>query len=287
MSNEPPARDDSYVVDPESPTEMARLLKQHRFITNSMGELYPREIDLSQMHDALDLCCGPGGWLLDMAYAFPKVRFVGVDISRTMIDYAHAEARVQWLDNADFGVMDIMKPLDFPDNSFDLVNARFLFGVLPKAQWPSFLKECLRVVRPGGIIQLTEPEWTVSNSLAFEQMSAMFTQALKAVGHSFSVDGRHVGLTVMMARLLRDAGCVRVQKKPYQGELSHVEEEYFEANYQNYLIAFQLLKPFILQMGLTTQEEFERTYLQMQTDMLGEDFCGMGYALTAWGFKPE
>src|SRR4051795_13569739 len=39
--------------------------------------------------------------------------------------------------------MNILNGLDFPDSSFDLVNARFLFGSMPQSAWPKLLQECL------------------------------------------------------------------------------------------------------------------------------------------------
>src|SRR5215472_6378408 len=105
---------------------------------------------------------------------------VGIDISQTMISYARTQAQVQRLDNAHFQVMDATKPLDFPDLSFDLVNAR-LIGFFPKAVWPSLLQECVRITLPGGIIRLTEIEMGVcgiTDSTAVEQLNALVTRAL-------------------------------------------------------------------------------------------------------------
>jgi tRNA G46 methylase TrmB len=48
-----------------------------------------------------------------VAYEFPKVNVVGIDISNQLVDYADAQARVRWQGNASFQVMDILKPLEF------------------------------------------------------------------------------------------------------------------------------------------------------------------------------
>src|SRR5947209_14425138 len=123
--------------------------------------------DPKALHDVLDLGCGPGGWVLDTAFENPHMEVAGIDISRIMIDYANARARTQQLPNASFGVMDITRPLEFPDASFDLVNARFLFAVLKRDAWSPFLDECTRVLRPGGILRLTESvDFGYTNSAA-------------------------------------------------------------------------------------------------------------------------
>ena len=83
---------------------------------------------------------------------------MGFDISEQMIAYATEQAKELGLDNAHFHVMDIQLPLDFPDASFDLVNARTIAGVLLQATWPKFVQEAARIVRPGGVIRLTETD---------------------------------------------------------------------------------------------------------------------------------
>src|SRR6516164_3260497 len=116
-----------YISDPESGAEMARLIDQDRLITTGMGGLLPeRSNDFTGIGRVLDGACGPGGWALEIAFKHPEIEVVGFDVSKAMIDYANAQARVQGLDNASFQVMNLLKPLDFPDNSFDLSNGRFV-----------------------------------------------------------------------------------------------------------------------------------------------------------------
>src|SRR5581483_12528370 len=114
---EPPIN--TYVFDSESPTEMARLINQDRTITQAMGGPLSGIPDPSGLQNILDLGCGPGGWVLDVAFALPAAEVEGMDISRIMVDYAHARARTQLLPNASFGVMDITEPFDLPDASYD------------------------------------------------------------------------------------------------------------------------------------------------------------------------
>src|SRR5437588_9630358 len=203
--------DNVYFNDPESGAEMARLLEQDRLVTKGMGGLFSDQSDLSGIQRVLDVACGPGGWAQEVAFTYPEIEVVGFDISRAMIEYARAQARVQGLDNVSFRVMDMQKPLDFPDNSFDLVNGRFVLFI-PTSFIPVFLKECMRITRPGGTIRLTESEWTApSTSPAMEQMLGLIGRALKRVGQSFSPSGNLVGITPMLRSIRKDAGCTNVQ----------------------------------------------------------------------------
>src|SRR5438874_12617188 len=155
--SEPSNSDNVYFNDPENVAEMARLLGQDRLITEGMGGLFPERFDLSGIHRILDVACGPGGWALEVALKYPQIEVVGIDISQAMITYAQAQVQVQGLENASFQVMDIQKPLNFPDGSFDLVNARFI-NFLPAATWPQLMQEFGRITRSGGVIRLTESE---------------------------------------------------------------------------------------------------------------------------------
>jgi ubiquinone/menaquinone biosynthesis C-methylase UbiE len=215
-----------------------------------------------------------------------KVNVVGIDISNQLVDYADAQARVRWQGNASFQVMDILKPLEFDDESIDLINARFLFGVLPRAQWPKMLQECKRILHPGGIIRLTECEMPLTNSLAFEKLSGLFTRGLQLSGHSFSPDGRHIGVTPMLGGLLREAGFQNLRKKVHMVDASEGMEAY-ESCFQNYRVAFKLVEPFLIKLGLTTQEEFDGIYQQMLNEMSTDGFCAAWFYLTVAGAKPE
>jgi SAM-dependent methyltransferase len=275
--------ENTYFNDPESGAEMARLLEQDRLVTQGMGGLFSERADLSGIHRILDAACGPGGWAQEVAFAFPEIEVVGFDISRAMIDYARAQARVQGLNNLTFQVMDIQKPLDFLDNSFDLVNARFI-NFLPAAAWPKLLRELQRITRPGGTIRLTESEWWYfTNSPALENLNAMIIRALKLQGGSFSE--RFTGVLPMLGRFLLDAGCINVKYKPHVIDYSFGTEPY-EGLRRDAAVVFKLFQPFIVRMRVATQEEVDQLYEQMTFEMMKDDFRGLMFPFTAWGQKP-
>jgi ubiquinone/menaquinone biosynthesis C-methylase UbiE len=281
---EPSKSGNVYFNDPESGAEMARLLDQDRLITNGMGGLFPeRSNDFSGIHHVLDAACGPGGWAMELAFTHPEIKVAGFDISQAMIDYARAQARVQGLDNASFQVMNLLKPLDFPGNSFDLVNVRFI-NFLPAAARPQLMQELGRITRRGGFIRLTESEWWYfTNSPALENLNALIIRALKIQG-SFSQTGRFTGILPVLGRLLHDAGCVNIKLVPHAIDFS-VGTEAYEGFRRDASVVFKLFQPFIIRMGVATQEELDRLYEQMLIEMLQEGFRGLMLPLTAWGEK--
>ncbi len=282
---DPPKNENVYFNDPNSGAEMARLLDQDHLITSGMGGLFPeRSNDFSGIHWVLDGACGPGGWAMEVAFAHPEIEVVGFDISQAMIDYALTQARVQGLENASFQVMNLLKPLGFPDNSFDLVNVRFV-NFLPAAAWPQLVRELVRVTRPGGFVRLTESEWWYfTNSPALENLNAMVIRAIKVQG-GFSQTGRFTGILPMLGSLLRDAGCVNIKLFPHAIDFSAGTERY-EGFRRDASVVFKLFQPFIIRMGVATQEELDQLYDQMILEMLQGGFRGLMLPLTAMGEKP-
>ncbi len=52
----------------------------------------------------------------------------------------------------------LIKGIPFPDNTFDVVYHSQVLEHIPKEQAPAFIKECFRVLKPGGIIRVVVPD---------------------------------------------------------------------------------------------------------------------------------
>lgn len=288
MSTYDPEQTGNYYVLGDSHDEMLQLIDSDRYFTKSMGGLLPEQPDsiLVSIHDVLDIACGPGGWMLGLAEAFPDMQVTGLDISQEMIDYARVRARASQLENAHFQVGSAIEPLTFPDASFDLINARQIEGVIPTASWPSLLQEMARITRPGGIIRLTGNEWGISNSLAYETYMEQILQGFQKFGLSHAPDTRSFGITTMLSRYLRDVGCVNVQERVSFWDFSAGAPQHQEG-YNMIMIGAELIEPFFLSAGITTQPAFHQLKGQLALEMAEDSFCGIIYTVTAWGHKPE
>lgn len=281
-----PTPKNAYPIDVESGAEMARLLELDRLMSVEMGGLMSERPDLAGLDHILDLACGPGGWAQEMAFAHPECEVLGVDISNAMIRFARQQAAIQHLENLQFEVMDILKPMPLEDESFDLVNARTIAGFMSPDDWPRLLQECHRILRPGGVVRLTEGEWGFTNSAAVEKLCSLSNRALFLAGKTLSPNGLYLGITPMLGLFLRKAGFQQIQKKAHVTDYSAGTEAYY-SYFKDLSAMFPLLKPFLLKMGVVTSpEEFEQLYQTALAEMLQEDFCILGYALTAWGEKP-
>jgi ubiquinone/menaquinone biosynthesis C-methylase UbiE len=275
----------TYVFNPESPTEMARLINQDRILTQSMGGPFSGLSDTSSLGNILDLGCGPGGWVLDVAFALPEAAVKGVDISHIMIDYANTCARTRQLPNASFAVMDISRSFDFPDASFDLVNARTLFAVLKRDSWPAFLRECRRVLRPGGFLRLSEPlDFGHTSSAAVNRIGSLCTQVITQAGYGFAPDGTFFGFTHLMTHWLQEQGYQHIHRQANTLDFS-AHADAWAGQYHNIEVLCYQLKPLIVKQGLIAEVAFDRLQQQALADMQREDFFALGFSLTVVGQK--
>lgn len=285
-TNSTPQDERSYFIDAENAGEMARLINQDRILTRCIGGLFQPQLDLSNIQDILDVGCGPGGWAMDVAKTYPDRRVTGFDISQLMIEFARYQATSQGLHNVSFAVMDATKLLDFPDNSFDFVNARLISGFVPKTTWSQLMQECMRIIRPGGTLRLTECEANISNSFAVDGLNERIAKGMYLAGRTFSPSGWQYGTTAMLQRFLRSASFQRIKSSAHVLDCSYEAEEHM-SQYQNAMVFFKLMQPFLVKVGVTTQEEVESLYQRALEEMMSPDYCCVWYFLSVWGEKPR
>jgi len=273
----------SYIIDFGGGAELARLIILYYILEEAMGGLFPDE--KPSYVDVLDIACGPGMWALEVARAHPEMNVLGVDINKPMIDYAKAHAAVRGLENIHFQVMDVTQPLQFPDASFDFVNARFIESFMLKEMWPAVIQEFVRITRPGGTVRLTacdDPGTT--NSLAFERYKTLFIQAAHQEGRLLHPLGLHGGVTPLLSQFLRKAGCQHLREQPHVLNFSS-HTRFHHRMTENFRMFFVLGQPWLLKTGIVQQAELDVLYEQMVQEMMQPDFHGLLYFLSAWGQK--
>jgi SAM-dependent methyltransferase len=284
-----PARTSRYscIIHPESAVETVRLLNSARLYTQLMGGLLVEQPDPAALQDVLDIGCGPGMWALDLAFTYPEMQMVGIDVSEQRISLAHTLACEQGLSNAHFRVMDATGLLAFPDTSFDLVNAQFLFEDLPMEVWVPLLRECRRVLRPGGILRLTESEVGFSNSPAHEHLWQLYLRASAWANHAGSPDGRHLGIINQLQLLMRRAG---FQSPDAFCRLYSVEYSFGAGKRQEWcedlMLKVHHTLPFLVRMEVAAPDELEQCVRRMHEEVWHPNFNGMVVVLTTWGRKP-
>ncbi|CAG8689856.1 1410_t:CDS:2 [Gigaspora margarita] len=93
--------------------------------------------------------CGAATWLFEMATSYPNADFTGFDMS------PHQPTQIKPF-NAEFVVGNVLDGLTFEDDTFDFIYQRMLFAAYPKSKWMFVINELVRVLKPGGYLELTE-----------------------------------------------------------------------------------------------------------------------------------
>jgi len=98
----------------------------------------------------LDLACGAGAFLHDLAAAFPRARLIGADLSPAYLGAARAAAP-----SAAF-VQAKAEQLPFADVSLDALTSVYLFHELPPKVRTAAAAEIARVLKPRGVFALAD-----------------------------------------------------------------------------------------------------------------------------------
>ncbi|GCE45810.1 ubiquinone/menaquinone biosynthesis C-methylase UbiE [Thermosporothrix hazakensis] len=277
----------SYMTDAENVAEMARLTKQAQALTQYCG-LFPREDVLGRAQAVLDIACGPGEWALEVARRYPHCHVIGVDISSIMIAYANMCVQDEGLQHVEFYQKDVRPGLDYPDASFDVVHARLITSFLSAENWPHLLRECLRVLRPGGVFCTIECEMLggITTSPSLTRYNSLFIQAMRKAGHCFTETGDFAGVTAVQGRLLQEAGFVNIEQRGHVMNYSAGMPAHTSA-FENAATVMKLLQPLIVRSGISTQEELDMLYARATAEMQQENFCGIWFLQSGIGFKPQ
>ena len=275
-----------FVQDRSNRDEMTRVRDQDQLLTTMMGGVLPEQPDPAKFEHVLDVGCGMGGWLIEVARSYPGIkRLVGIDISKRMVDYARQQVKAQQMDDrVEFYVMDALRPLEFPDDSFDLVNQRLGMSWVRTWEWPKLLDEYHRVVRRSGIIRLTEAEWRreSSNSPAAARLGQLLLQALHRAGNYFTSEPD--GVTSRLTGLLHQYADVWDQQTRLHTVVYQAGTSEWQGFYEDTRLIFQTLQPF-LRKWTQVPDDYEQLYQQMLMQMQQPDFTLTTSILTAWGTK--
>lgn len=98
----------------------------------------------------IDLGCSAGGATVSYAEAFPGAKVYGIDIGAGMLRYAHARAESIGL-AVHFEQMNACKTR-FAEGDFDLVVSHNLFHEVSATEARAILRECHRLLSPGGVV---------------------------------------------------------------------------------------------------------------------------------------
>lgn len=279
MSNEQPST--YFVQDRSSRQELERLVTQDAMFTAAMNGPLAEQEHPEQLQRVLDVGCGTGGWLIETARIYPSIAtLVGVDISKSMLDYACSQAKAAQVETrVEFQVMDALRMLEFPDAYFDLANMRLALSFIRTWDWSKILQEFRRVLKPGGILRVSDTlgEATTS-SPTVARLQALILQALEQAGHSFPE-----GLAVRLPQLLEAHRFDQVHVIRYEPRYAAGTPE-GDLCIEDITRVFRTALPF-MRKWVTVPDNYEELYQQALVEIHQSDFWGIWPILTVTGTR--
>lgn len=265
----------TFFVGPENPLYLQFQLELDLITAARKGGVLAeqRDEDMEEMYEVLDLACGSGVWAQEVALTYPEMAVCGIDPSSTLIRHAQSHARRLGLENLRFEVMDVTHlPLCLPDASFDLLNGKLLSRTLLPDTWPAFLAECIRLLRPGGILRLTEGDWSIVHESA------------PALAHVLAwcqaIPGFEQPLSTRLLQAMRESGFREIQCYAQAIDISLGTPAH--AGFRACVECLYQLKRSLGQ----PKPDLDALFQEALSEMNREHFSAVISLLTLWGKKP-
>ncbi|MBX5459084.1 MAG: methyltransferase domain-containing protein [Thermogemmatispora sp.] len=242
-----------YLIDtdyllPKDLIEANRLDFQHFYLKHVLKSNYLAPLDKGRVRSILDVGCGTGRWVIEMARAFPQARVYGIDLEWS--------TPLQKLPpNVSFLQGDVLRGLPFPEHTFDYVHQRLLAMGIPAKRWPFLLQELQRVTAPGGWIELFEGGDTFVNAgPALRLFIEWYRQASKRAGYDPALMDR-------LGNLFQDLGLHHVRLETLSVPVGPWGRHEGVMLQKNLMATFPGLFP-LLQQQLNIEEEQFNTILR-------------------------
>jgi len=207
----------------------------------------------SDVASILDVGCGTGRWVIEMARIFPGAHVVGLDIEPPQSGQVLPP-------NARFVQANLLDGLPFADRSFDFTHQQLLALAIPTAHWPAVVGELVRVTRPGGWVELLEGGDVFLNAgPATQRFLAWWREASHARGFDTSLMER-------LGRFLLDARLRDVQMRTLQVPVGKWGGHTGALLEKNILAGFPALKHLLCSQLSLSPQEFDATLAELATE---------------------
>jgi SAM-dependent methyltransferase len=204
----------------------------------------------SDVASILDVGCGTGRWVIEMARTFPGAQVVGLDIEPPQSGQILPP-------NARFVLENLLNGLPFADRSFDFTHQRLMVLAIPAAHWPTVVGDLVRVTRPGGWVELLEGGDVFLNAgPAAQRFLAWWREASRTRGFDASLMER-------LGRLLLDTRLRGVQMRTLQVPVGKWGGHTGALLEKNMLAGFPALKPLLCTQLSLSPQEFDATLAEL------------------------
>lgn len=240
---------------PKDLGEVNRLDFQHYMLRYAMRSNHLAPLQKPQR--ILDVACGTGLWVQEMATEFPSALVCGLDMQIPGQVPGH---QAVFPANCSFVQASVLDGLPFPSASFDYVHQRLLTVALPASAWPMLLRELVRVTRPGGWIELVEVDLEMLP--AGPATAQLYQWGLKAC-HQHGIDPT---ISRNLIKLLAQAGAQSCKGRIVDIPVGKWGDRLGQMNLTDMNAVSRAMRPFITQLAGISHEEYDEATARSQQE---------------------
>ena len=276
------------MIESAQESALVAVLEQvmHHHLTQAQRGLLPTAIPPHTLKNVLDINCRIGAWAIDLALSYPGVHLTALDGDGAFIDLARRNAEIGAVSRARFYESLPLMRLPLADASFDLVHSLQLSPVFRPQEWPFFLSECKRVMKPGAPIVLVSLSIGPTSSDAYQRLLSLFDALLLKLGYGFSEYPGTGTPGVHLFHLLKEAGFVNASYTMHPVDFGGPGNPGGRACCQLLAGIAKKQKPLMLEHSMIGSEEFDALLLEKQHDIGEADYCTTGALISAIAYAP-
>ncbi|RKP24250.1 S-adenosyl-L-methionine-dependent methyltransferase [Syncephalis pseudoplumigaleata] len=250
--------------------ESDRLNTQHNIIRYVLRRAF-----LSPVVDprrVLDVGCGTGMWMKEVARDFPKATLVGVDIADVFM-------QTDMPSNCTFELGNVLEGLAFSSNRFDFVHQRLMGGAIPASLWQAHVAELYRVTQSGGFLELGDTDFN------FQNVGDIGYRVNHIVQECFAYRGLDLMIIRRLDKLMRRAGFVEIQVRIVEfpvGEWAGISGRMMRNNIDEALRSLRRLAVTIGMVG--SEDEYDKLLDDLWQEC--DEHQTLVHAYFAYGQKP-
>jgi len=198
------AIDNQVYFAPIDENEIERLQIMHNVLCKTFDgrHIFP---PLNRPRRILECGYGAASWACEVAEQNPRCEVLGVDINPSMKPEETPE-------NLYLQVDDLNRRFTFPANNFDLVHSQMMASGIHVNRWTQYLRDILRVIRPGGWCQMVEiyfmaqsDNGTLTENHALRQWSTRYFESLDGL--------KDLRAPLRLPNMMRAAGFTEIEHR--------------------------------------------------------------------------
>ncbi|CAG8595000.1 5142_t:CDS:2 [Dentiscutata erythropus] len=235
------------VVDNELDEEK----RHHELMVNIWNSTFSSPVESILKHGnakVLDIGCGFGVWIYDMALNYPLSHFTGIDI---------ITPKDTLLSNVRLIQADVLKGLKYSDCSFDYIHSRDLFWYITTKDASKLFPDLLRILKPGGWIESVEYVTEITNP---GPNTKFLTDTLSSYlrNHGVCPDGFYKNLSKLF----------KENNLEYQIEEKVIYISDSEVTAKKFLIVFKMVKSVILEYTSIGSEKYDEILDKVSAELI-------------------